>query len=66
MMIVKEYGKVRRAKTMTELAILMIKTVVTTIDVMFGAVLVCGKNGNQKEKAAYVIFMLGNILAMWI
>lgn len=51
---------------MTELAILMIKTVVTTIDVMFGAVLVCGKNGNQKEKAAYVIFMLGNILAIWI
>ena len=28
---------------MTELAILMIKTVVTTIDVMFGAVLICGK-----------------------
>ena len=51
---------------MTELAILMIKTVVTTIDVMFGAVLICGKGGNQKEKIAYSVFMLGNIVAMWI
>ena len=53
-------------KRMTELAILMIKTVVTTIDVMFGAVLICGKGGNQKEKIAYSVFMLGNIVAMWI
>lgn len=51
---------------MTEIAILMIKTVVTTIDVMFGAVLMCGKGGSQKEKAAYLIFMLGNIIAVWI
>lgn len=51
---------------MTELAILMIKTVVTTIDVMFGAVLLCSKSASQKEKVAYLVFMLGNIVAMWI